>query len=92
MLQYLLSQLSGKSNNNMLLYTSVFKCMLNVLYVGRDKDTKVRKLASSAFTKKATSKGSSAKLHKNSVLKYGHKSHILELWDLFRVIALLHQK
>lgn len=66
--------------------------MLNVLYVGRDKDTKVRKLASSAFTKKATSKGSSAKLHKNSVLKYGHKSHILELWDLFRVIALLHQK
>lgn len=43
MFQYLLSQLSGKSNNNMLLYTSVFKCMLNVLFVRRDKDKKGKK-------------------------------------------------
>ena len=40
MLQYLLSQFSGKNNDNMLLHTSEFKCMLNVLRVGRDKDKK----------------------------------------------------
>jgi len=43
MLQYLLSQFPGKSNNNMLLHTSEFKHMLNVLYVGRDKDKKGKK-------------------------------------------------
>ena len=38
-----LAKFSGKSNNNVILHTSEFKCMLNILWVRRHKDYKVRK-------------------------------------------------
>lgn len=54
----------SKSTNTMLLHTSEFQCMLDVLYVGRGKDKKGKKaLTSPTFTKKVTNKESSPKLN-----------------------------
>lgn len=42
----------SKSTNTMLLHTSEFQCMLDVLYVGRGKDKKVKKALTSQLSLK----------------------------------------